>query len=520
MRILLLSVSRASASSGEEGGRTISIGTGLAVTIGLSKEDSQLDVNYAVMRITGSRLWKRGDVERCREEENSQPGKMWFNAVDLGLEILCHCSITLAGNVQNGSRLDVHNVMKREDAKRWWEQLRDQLVRAYGNGGESKVKFAPFGCAEAVETVSGYYGKYAWFDTQFKNSMPSSGRGKNAERYGIKAPSPSTIKKRVPQFAGDEEIAEETEYGIEDLRAEEGYEHDRDLGRGELDVGDVEGEVDGTPPERLRRAEAVLARRTARIVIVLEYVSDVHNHSAILRTAEAMGVQDIYVVRPAGYGKGRDESAMSEKVSTSSHRWLTLHRFYDAASCIKALKSIEGMQLWTTELSPRAMELTMENRPKIFPERVALVFGREMDGVSEAMRAACDKAVYLPMYGFTESLNVSVAAALVLQRIMDWCTLSCTNGESVSSRGFRGDLGPERVAQLRGKWYKQLLSSPQAQEKYGHWALRGDEVARSALSDLRRNETQSCRGVRWKGNNPEKHAMIQDDRAGKAARFK
>ena len=111
---------------------------------------------------------------------------------------------------------------------------------------------------------------------------------------------------------------------------------------------------------------------------------------------------------------------MSRRISKQSAEWLSLRHFPDTPSCITALRE-EGYELWVTHLSQAAACL---DDPHLTPfetqasKGLAVVFGREADGVSEAMVAAADRLVYFPMDGFTESLNLSVSAALVLQTIL------------------------------------------------------------------------------------------------------
>mmetsp|Transcript_8063 Transcript_8063/g.13112 ORF Transcript_8063/g.13112 Transcript_8063/m.13112 type:complete len:157 (+) Transcript_8063:371-841(+) len=89
------------------------------------------------------------------------------------------------------------------------------------------------------------------------------------------------------------------------------------------------------------------------------------------------------------------------------------------------------------------------------------------------MLAAADRVVYVPMFGFTESFNLSVATALVLQRLFDWCPQA------------RGDLGPGARAALRRGWYPALLKSPTARARDLHWLEKADQV--KPLKDLRRS---------------------------------
>merc|ERR1712070_531264 len=126
------------------------------------------------------------------------------------------------------------------------------------------------------------------------------------------------------------------------------------------------------------------------------------------------------------------------------------------------------------DLSSDAVCLSSSNKPEPFPARVAVVIGRESDGVSREMLQAAHKRVYLPMYGFTESFNLSVATALTIQRLMDWCP------------DARGDLSAEETSRIRQEWYSALAKNPTAQQKYKHWVEHPELVG--TLTDLRRQK--------------------------------
>jgi len=196
-------------------------------------------------------------------------------------------------------------------------------------------------------------------------------------------------------------------------------------------------------PRRLRRAEAVLARRTGRLLVALERCADEHNRQAVLRTAEAFGVQKVALVE----GGGRASEAMSPGVTRGAAQWLDLRRFADPAACVAALKA-EGWTIWATDLSPSA-EPAEPARLAPLPAKLALIFGREADGVSAEALAAADRRLYLPMAGFMESLNLSVSAALLLQRLFDACP------------EMRGDLSDGERAEIRARWYRRLAGGKQ-----------------------------------------------------------
>ncbi|MCH2101385.1 MAG: RNA methyltransferase [Planctomycetes bacterium] len=206
-------------------------------------------------------------------------------------------------------------------------------------------------------------------------------------------------------------------------------------------------------PRRLRRAEAVLRRRTSRLTLVLERPWDDHNVQAALRTAESFGVQHIWMVK---HPDGRHR--ISKSVTKGSHYWLSQKIFETIPDCISALQK-GGYTIWATDLSSYATELCSGADLHPFPEKVAIVVGREADGVSPEMLAAADRRLYLPMQGFTESFNLSVATALILQRCFD------------ADPTLVGAMSQHERAEIRRDWFRRLAGAVDGRaEEYAHWA--------------------------------------------------
>ncbi|QDU37564.1 tRNA (guanosine(18)-2'-O)-methyltransferase [Maioricimonas rarisocia] len=159
--------------------------------------------------------------------------------------------------------------------------------------------------------------------------------------------------------------------------------------------------------ERLQRIDEVLSFRTRHITVVLEDVFQPHNISAVLRSSDAFGVQDVHVI------ENYNEFETRRKIAAGTDRWLTIHRYQDEVDprkrCVEHLRA-RGYRLVGT--SPHGRTMSISELP--IDEPVALVFGGEKEGVSDELLAACDERVFLPMYGFVESFNISVAAAIAL----------------------------------------------------------------------------------------------------------
>ncbi len=191
--------------------------------------------------------------------------------------------------------------------------------------------------------------------------------------------------------------------------------------------------------ERRAKIERVIAGRLKGLACVCENFSKPHNAAAILRTCEALGILNVYVIEedvPFEPAKG---------VTQGAEKWLRVHRFRRADRAIAAIKAA-GYALYAAV--PGEGSLPVEELPCDRP--LALAFGAEATGLSETLLSACQGTFRIPMWGFSQSLNVSVAAAIALY--------SCASTRR-QRLGRAGDLSPEELAQLRAR-YEQLSLPP------------------------------------------------------------
>ncbi len=202
---------------------------------------------------------------------------------------------------------------------------------------------------------------------------------------------------------------------------------------------------------RRKRIEQVLALRTRHITVVVDNLYHPHNISAVVRSCEAFGIQDIHAIE--------DENRFepSHGIAMGAERWITLYRHSSPQACIRWLRD-HGYLVLAADPPGKAEKtrgkeaFLIEDVP-LDRKPVALVFGRELDGLHQGLRQLCDGTAFIPMKGFIESLNVSVTAAICLYElrkkldIMDkdaWC------------------LSEEEKAQLRDDWYvKSVRHGPQ-----------------------------------------------------------
>lgn len=158
-------------------------------------------------------------------------------------------------------------------------------------------------------------------------------------------------------------------------------------------------------PERTERLELVLSRRQPGLTVVLENVFDPHNISAVMRTCDAVGIQDIFILNT----KIPRHKKWGSRSSSSAAKWLTVHQYDNADECFEELRK-RYKKIYTTHLSADAVSLHELN----LTEPVALVFGNEHSGVSDEIISMADGNFIIPQVGIIRSLNISVACAVTL----------------------------------------------------------------------------------------------------------
>ncbi len=158
-------------------------------------------------------------------------------------------------------------------------------------------------------------------------------------------------------------------------------------------------------PERRQKLTAVLEKRQPDLTVVLENVFDPHNISAVMRTCDAVGIQEVYILTT----KIPRHKKWGARSSSSAAKWLTVHQFDNAEECFALLRR-KYRKILTTHLSSDAVNLYDVN----MTEPIALVFGNEHSGVSDEIRALADGNFIIPQAGIIQSLNISVACAVTL----------------------------------------------------------------------------------------------------------
>lgn len=158
-------------------------------------------------------------------------------------------------------------------------------------------------------------------------------------------------------------------------------------------------------PERFHKLTDVLSKRQVDITLVLENVFDPHNISAVMRTCDAVGIQEIHILNT----KIPRHKKWGARSSSSAAKWLTIHQYEDAVDCLATVRKSYDRVL-TTHLASDAVPLYALD----LTQPIALVFGNEHSGVSEEIRAMADGNFLIPQVGIIQSLNISVACAVTV----------------------------------------------------------------------------------------------------------
>lgn len=202
---------------------------------------------------------------------------------------------------------------------------------------------------------------------------------------------------------------------------------------------------------RREAIERVLAARLGGIELMVEDIFDPRNAAAAMRTAEAFGIYRLHVADP------NEEFRPAKTVTKGCHRWLTVSRHVSTVAGIEALKGA-GVAVWATALGTTNTLADIDvTRP------VAVLFGNEHRGVSPAAQAACTGVFSVPMYGFSQSLNIAAAAAIVLHSL---------TARRRAALGSMTDLTPGEAQAMRASML--AWSARQPESLVAHYAANHD----------------------------------------------
>jgi tRNA (guanosine-2'-O-)-methyltransferase len=186
----------------------------------------------------------------------------------------------------------------------------------------------------------------------------------------------------------------------------------------------------------------VLDHRTRQLTVVLEDIYQSQNASAVIRTCECMGLQDVHIV------ENKTKYSINPRVLKGANKWIDIRKYAsrdtdNTIACIDQLKS-EGYRILVTDPSADGTSISDID---VSTNKYALLFGNELRGVSKQALENCDVKVRIPMYGFTESLNISVSVAICLNTLVTKMHLS---GQSFG-------LTSSEKEDIQLRWYRKIV---------------------------------------------------------------
>lgn len=211
-----------------------------------------------------------------------------------------------------------------------------------------------------------------------------------------------------------------------------------------------------TENKRQKMAD-VLEHRTRHVTVMLEEIYQPHNASACLRNCDCMGLQDVHIV------ENRNSYRPNNAISMGSSKWLSLHRYRRTSSAIESLRA-KGYRIVATTPNYEGYD------PVSIPvdQPVALLFGTEEQGLTAESLEAADDYMCLPMYGFTQSFNISVTVALSLARIL----------ERLRESDIEWQIPEDEKTKITLEWYRTVVRRHDLLEQ-DYWDGQGKPVDQS-----------------------------------------
>lgn len=199
-------------------------------------------------------------------------------------------------------------------------------------------------------------------------------------------------------------------------------------------------------PEKIEKFERIAAERTRHVTVAVENLFQEHNASAVMRTCDCFGIQDLHIIEQT------NKFSVNRDIALGAGQWVNHYHYtdtlYPTTKCITELKE-KGYKIAAT--TPHTDAYTINDVP--IDEPIAFLFGTEQTGLSEKALDLSDYYVKIPMVGFTESFNISVSAALTINTIR-------TRLENQNELDWK--LNKAEQTALKIEWCKRILKNPDA----------------------------------------------------------
>ncbi len=187
---------------------------------------------------------------------------------------------------------------------------------------------------------------------------------------------------------------------------------------------------------RIALFDRVLSERTYHITVAVEDVYQLHNTSAVIRSCESFGVQELHVIEEI------NAKRIDREIAMGAQKWVDVQRHTTTKTCVQNLKN-KGYRIIATTPHQKAHRLEDFD----VSTKAAIFFGRETEGLSADVMEVADDFIYIPMVGFTESLNISVSAAITLQHVMNTLKTSTIDWQ----------LSEMEILEKKIEWTKKMI---------------------------------------------------------------
>jgi tRNA (guanosine-2'-O-)-methyltransferase len=209
--------------------------------------------------------------------------------------------------------------------------------------------------------------------------------------------------------------------------------------------------------DRLLLFNSVIEKRTNYITVVLEDIFQAQNASAVLRSCDCLGIQNVHVV------ENRNRFQVDTEVAMGSSKWLTINRYSQGKNnSLEAIQLLKQKGFRIVATTPHSNDVELPDFD-ISKGKIALVFGSELPGISETILNEADEYLKIPMYGFTESYNISVSAAIILY----YLTEKMRNSETIEWQ-----LTEEEKTEVLLQWIRNSVKKSALIEKR-FWEEKG-----------------------------------------------
>lgn len=191
-------------------------------------------------------------------------------------------------------------------------------------------------------------------------------------------------------------------------------------------------------PSRNEKFSSVLSQRTKHFTVAVEDVYQLHNTSAVIRSCDVFGIQEVQIIEE------RNRKRIDREIAMGAQKWVDLNRYHNVKTCMNDLKA-QGYRI--VAATPHKDDCLLNDFD--ITDKACFFFGREREGLSQEVLQAADCYIKIPMAGFTESLNISVSAAIILQHVTD----------KLKRSDIKWQLTPEEQLQKRMDWIRNSLKS-------------------------------------------------------------